>query len=155
MLARGADRAVTDGIALEACTAEERALYPPLGRRDRPGELTDHIGESAHRGVHGLAELGDLPVVLDEAEIAERLFQFGVALLICGDGGLQGRVEAPDDPARRTGGGGQVAGRRANVPAGQTEHELRLGKGSAPPIHSSAVAPVQNSSLFLLSRGNW
>jgi hypothetical protein len=128
VLAGGADRAVAHGVALEARPAEEGALDPPFRRGDRPGELPDDVGEAAHGGVHGLAQFPELPGVLDEAEIAERPFQFGVTLRGGGDGGIEGGVDPADDPRRRSRGGGQVGSCGAHVAARQAEYTLRFGE---------------------------
>ncbi|MEE1805005.1 hypothetical protein PUR32_01125 [Streptomyces sp. BE133] len=48
-----------------------------------------------------------------------------------------------NDPGRRTGGGSQVTGRRTDVPAGQTEHELRLGGEGAALAHPDDLTVPQ------------
>ncbi|WP_326770311.1 hypothetical protein OG978_01985 [Streptomyces sp. NBC_01591] len=53
------------------------------------------------------------------------------------------RVKSVDDPGRRTGGVSQVVGRRTDVPAGQSEHELRLGEGATPAHPDDLTVPEE------------
>ena len=67
------DRAVADVVALDAGAQEEGALDLALGGglglRQRP----DDVFEAAHGGVDGLLQLGDLPVVLDQARVVRKI----------------------------------------------------------------------------------
>ncbi|MFD7527898.1 hypothetical protein ACFV8E_09945 [Streptomyces sp. NPDC059849] len=74
---------------------------PCQGVRTAADELTAAaVLEPVRGGVHSLAEFGDLPAFLDDAETAERLFEFGVmfsssavtAASQCGSGTLAAAV---------------------------------------------------------------
>ncbi len=80
------DGVVAEVVALEAGAGEERALDDTLAAftADRARQHGDDVLETADRGRHGLAQLPDLVLVLDEPQLAQGLGQgrvLGVRLL--------------------------------------------------------------------------
>lgn len=155
MRSGGADRAVTDVVALDAGAEEERALDEALAGRLGLVQALDDVLEAARGGVARLPQLGDLEGVLHEAGLGEVDAQLLVALggHLVGEGGLDGRVVTAH-VADRAGGLGQRGGDLADVLRGDAQQLLGLGEGVRRPTHSSPWPSSQNSPFSRSERGS-
>ena len=109
VLARRDDRVVADGVALGAGVHAEDSLEQPLAAAvgDRAVEVGDDVGEGVGADPAGLAQLAELPVVLDHAQLVGRGDQLVVGPRIGAAGPVDERgdrgVRLADDADRGVG----------------------------------------------------
>ncbi len=100
MLTGADDRAVADVVAVVPGAQPEDPLQQPLGDPAVGRQHPRHVLEAPYGGVHRLLELGDLPLVLDQLQLADRGGQLPVTLggTVRPYGGVHGRVETAQHP---------------------------------------------------------
>ncbi len=88
------DRVVADVVAHRAGAAEEGALDPALAVLEHPVPLAHAVLEPERGDVAGGLELGELPLVLDQAQLGEDAGELVVAAVVTGDQGVDPGVGA-------------------------------------------------------------
>ena len=143
MVARGRDRLVAESVALLAGDGPEGALddaFAPVVSHGA-GQDLDDVLEPGLRHLHRVAQLGELPGVLAQADLREPLLELlvrGVRIRAEGQSGLLAHlvdhglhlgVDPRHDPqVHRTGVLGQRVTQRVDVGATQPRGGLRLGQ---------------------------
>ena len=140
MPAAAHDGVVADLVAHRARPPEEGALEPALAVLEDARPLAHAVLEPERGDVAGGLELGDLPRVLDQAELGEHPGEVGVAGVVAGDEGVDARVDAAEHPCLR--GAPSRSGELVEVAGLQAEGVGDLPQRRAAADPQLAVLPV-------------